>query len=286
MSEFTNALEQFINSKADGEATHKSPIQLIFNQLYIPSKQLLFHLIPSPSRSISPQEQYILQNLSLKAAEQNIQLIHIFEDIWHTHQPIVSSRIAALLGCFTRIHARKTTVKRISKPELDGFLNTNHLNGSPTAKYKYGVFDDNKLVAAASFSAGRPIQRNGVTYRSYELVRFANLTGFVVAGGLGKLLSHFIEEVNPDDIMSYADLDWSTGRSYQLLGFKQYEATPPQAFWLHLQSRQRYYPHKLPSDLVEAFHRQKNSDLALFLEQNGYLRIFNSGNIKYLLIRK
>ncbi len=36
---------------------------------------------------------------------------------------------------------------------------------------------------------------------------------------MGKLLKAFIKVVNPDDIMSYADLEWSEGQVYNTLGF-------------------------------------------------------------------
>ena len=33
------------------------------------------------------------------------------------------------------------------------------------------------------------------------------------------MLKAFIEEVHPDDIMTYADLEWSEGKVYEALGF-------------------------------------------------------------------
>lgn len=45
-----------------------------------------------------------------------------------------------------------------------------------------------------------------VMIRSYEWVRYASLLGVRVQGGMGKLLKAFIQEVDPDDIMSYAPL--------------------------------------------------------------------------------
>ena len=36
---------------------------------------------------------------------------------------------------------------------------------------------------------------------------------------MGKLLETFIQDVRPDDIMSYADLEWSEGSVYGQLGF-------------------------------------------------------------------
>jgi hypothetical protein len=36
---------------------------------------------------------------------------------------------------------------------------------------------------------------------------------------MGRLLKAFIAEVQPDDIMTYADLEWSEGKVYEALGF-------------------------------------------------------------------
>ena len=38
---------------------------------------------------------------------------------------------------------------------------------------------------------------------------------------MGKLLKAFIEEVRPDDVMSYADASWSDGDVYRKLGFTE-----------------------------------------------------------------
>lgn len=42
-----------------------------------------------------------------------------------------------------------------------------------------------------------------------------------ISGGMGKILKAFVNEVNPDDIMSYADLEWSEGSVYERLGFEK-----------------------------------------------------------------
>ena len=47
---------------------------------------------------------------------------------------------------------------------------------------------------------------------------------------MGKLLKAFIEEVQPDDIMSYADLEWSEGRVYERLGFVSEGVKSPVTF--------------------------------------------------------
>ena len=75
------------------------------------------------------------------------------------------------------------------------------------------------LIAVGTFSNARKWIKNGKEIRSYEWTRFASLPGLRISGGMGKILKAFIEEVHPDDIMSYADLEWSEGSVYEQLGF-------------------------------------------------------------------
>ena len=51
-----------------------------------------------------------------------------------------------------------------------------------------------------------------------------------IAGGMGKLLSRFIADVEPDDIMSYADIEWSDGGVYRHLGFAEDGGQGPRYF--------------------------------------------------------
>mgnify|MGYP006988390554 CR=1 FL=1 len=76
------------------------------------------------------------------------------------------------------------------------------------------------LVAVATFSNARKWQKGEKTIRSYEWTRYASLPGVRINGGMGKVLKAFIKEVQPDDIMSYADLEWSEGAVYEQLGFE------------------------------------------------------------------
>lgn len=284
MVDSKDGITQLVKSLATDEVQYKLPaLNTPYPTLYLPHKQLAFHLIPIPTYSIELDQQYTLQNLSLEARKLNIRFINIFEDFYIIKKEVVMQRISAILGVFTSIRARNTSVSRIDKRALDDFLHTNNLYSSPTARYKYGLFYKDRLVAAASFSAGRPIQRNGKTYRSFELVRFANLAGYIVVGGVGKLLKRFIQEVKPDDIMSYADLDWSSGASYEKLGFQLIGITPPQEFWINPDEKIRYYPHKLPQKLTDKSNKYE-IPIEEILEEERYFRFFNSGNLKYLLL--
>lgn len=270
MANFQEQVKAMLSEYGEDAYVNDIPnMSLPYSVCYLPKRKLAFHLIPFPEKSIDESDRYVFQLLALKARDSGIRLIQLHEDIWHTKRTIVRERIGTLLGKFERIHARKTKVGRISKPEAADFLSLYHLQGSPNARYKYGLHYNGELVAVATFSAARPIERNGRQYQSFELVRFANKAGVIAVGGLGKLINHFVKEVSPDDIMTYLDLDWGWGEGYEQLGFVNTGTTPPQEFWLCPATYNRYYPHKLPPTSADC---------------EAYRRTYNAGNIKYLLL--
>ena len=86
------------------------------------------------------------------------------------------------------------------------------------------------LIAVATFSNARKWIKDGKEIRSYEWTRYASVPELRVSGGMGKLLKAFIKEVQPDDIMSYADLEWSEGKVYEALGFSEEQPKDPVSF--------------------------------------------------------
>ena len=117
------------------------------------------------------------------------------------------------------VYARKCSVRRIDKATAKDFLDRCHRLGDCSCRYRYGLFLEDDLVAVATFSSARNILTEAGTKRSYEWVRYASAEGIRVVGGMGKLLQTFIDEVHPDDVMSYADASWSDGSAYRELGF-------------------------------------------------------------------
>ena len=101
-------------------------------------------------------------------------LVHLWEDEWRARQPIVHSRLLAMAGRSRRLMARKLQVRRIDAATLEGFLLQHHLWGPTQARFRYGLFtkpsgpegeEGEELVAVASFSARRNVQRAGRTVR-------------------------------------------------------------------------------------------------------------------------
>ncbi|WP_157486863.1 hypothetical protein [Dyadobacter alkalitolerans] len=201
----------------------------------------------------------------------------IWEDYWLTKPQVIKSRLSAMLGISQKIAARLTQVRRIDQETASQFLEKNHLNASVSSKTRFGLFlpkryfrvlksdfecgreSEELLVAVATFSAPRVFAREDGPFRSFELLRFASLLGTNVSGGLDKLLTAFVREKNPDDIMTYADREWSEGAGYEKLGFERISETQPMQFYL------------FPEDMT----RTTRSSL-------GAIAIYNAGSIKFV----
>lgn len=196
------------------------------------------------------ESEYALMAIQMISRESAYPLI-ITEDRWHRQREMMEARLLAHLELFSQAYARNCEVRRIDKAEAKAFLAENHSYGHAACRYCYGLFlkrhtghiaeemrsldplslalDDNekvqesqigKMIAVATFSNARKWVKDGKEIRSYEWTRYASLPEMRVSGGMGKLLKAFINEVRPDDIMSYADLEWSKGEVYKALGFK------------------------------------------------------------------
>lgn len=194
-------------------------------------------IIPIPVTARSPEEAAQAHAglersmLTYKADNPERKLVPLPEDVWRSRPDMMKARLLAQLGEFRSIFARNTSVRRITKPESAGFLNEWHTYGDAAARYRYGIFTkDGTLVAVATFSSGRKWLKDDRTIRSYEWVRYASLPGIRVIGGMGKVLKTFIREVKPDDIMSYADMEWTDGHVYTRLGFHEDGFRSPVAF--------------------------------------------------------
>ncbi len=205
----------------------------------------------------------------------------LWEDFWVTKPEIVKSRIMALLGISEKIAARLTKARRIDKKTATAFLNNNHLQGVTNSKYQFGIYLPNRyfrilsadlqktyahldelLVGVATFSHVRIFEKNDNPYRSFEMIRFANRLNTTVVGGLNKLLAAFVKDLNPDDIMTYADLDWSNGNSYRRIGFEEISKLRPLAIYIDSASLSR----------IKAKSMESKNDTAIVIQNTGSIK--------------
>ncbi|MEN6619620.1 MAG: hypothetical protein ABFC28_09070 [Rikenellaceae bacterium] len=207
--------------------------------------------------------------------------ITLYEDEWYTKFPLISNRLLANLGRQNTIFARNCTIQQVSAGEARCFLDRNHILGFTKSHYKYGLFTtkrigdmkNGEMVAVAMFSAPRPMEREGLTVQSYEWVRYASIANYRVVGGMGKLMSYFVESQSPDEIMTYADKDWGNGDVYRKLGFVYQCETEPIEFFVNRSSYERVSIKKLLS-------AQKCNTQEQITKE--YVLLRNQGNLKFL----
>ncbi|RYG18585.1 MAG: hypothetical protein EOO07_08635 [Chitinophagaceae bacterium] len=243
------------------------------------SPTLAIHTV-SLSTTSHPQEFIHLQETYQK---EGTLLVHLWEDVWLRHPEQVLSRVKSFLRLNKTYHARKTHLTAVDAAQAKQFFTTNHLQGFVKAKHHYGLTIEGDTIAMASFSDLRPMKSKGTDYTSAELVRFASKEGCTVTGGLSKLIKHFLTLKQPNDLMSYADRDWSLGKGYEQLGFKLTALTDPAYLYVDSITKQRYFRHRLPKKVLYALDRQKELNLDDYLAEQGFLKAFNTGNLKYHL---
>ncbi|PKO95774.1 MAG: hypothetical protein CVU12_08595 [Bacteroidetes bacterium HGW-Bacteroidetes-7] len=195
------------------------------------------------------------------------------EDLWNSKGEIIKDIIKANLQKGERIFARKCSVVNLDAQTANDFFEKHHLLSNARSKYRYGLVYNSQIVAAAAFSESRPMKRDDATLESYEWVRYASKGSARVSGGMGKLLSHFVNEQKPQEIMSYADADWSLGDAYEKLGFKKTGATAPVQFLVNKHTFERIPLKKLSND---------NKYKSVEFNQDDWILLLNSGNLKFL----
>jgi len=242
--------------------------------------QLVLNLIPLLP-ALAPEDLKQLQSVYLT---EGVMLVQLWEDIWLNRPLQVLSRISSMLGRNSTVHGRKTKVKSVTQTDADHFFDHFHLQGSASARYKYALTLGEEVVAMASFSAKRKMTRRAREgYTSVELIRFATIDGITVQGGLSKLIRHLVKTIAPNDVMTYTDMDWSSGKGYVKLGFELADTSAPAEIWLDTANMTRYFPHRLPDELRSALSLLSPDEAAAYMKSKNYIRIFNTGNLKYIL---
>ena len=251
--------------------------------IYIPGKKLAieFDGLYWHSEKCGKGRYYHL-NKTLACERRGVRLIHVFEDEWLEKRELVKDRIRTIIsGGETRIYARKCEVREVGAREAGDFLDANHLQGSDHSSIRYGLYFEDELVSVMTF--GKP--RFNKNY-DYELIRFASRLGIQVIGGASKLLSHF-KKRHSGSIISYADRRYSTGGLYRALGFEKISESRPNYWWVGQGTRlSRYQCQKrnLPKVLGDAFDESMSESENM--AANGFCRMFDCGNLVYVLKRR
>ncbi len=189
----------------------------------------------------------------------------LHEDQLHTGPEKIVALLQSKLRANRVVFARKCQVKKTDRSLAEEFLNTYHLMKATQSAYNLGLYEKDELLAIASFSKGRKMNRLEAHQRSYELIRFCCKEGITVTGGLTRLVKSFCEEKSAGDVMTYVDLELSDGASFLKAGFKKHSTTVPNYFLVDRTS----------------FERKPATPDTSYDDKKEYLD-HNSGNIKLI----
>jgi len=206
----------------------------------------------------------------------DIRLIHIFEDEWINKKEIVKSIIKSKLNLTNKIFARKCRLREINDYKtIEHFYSNNHLQGFINGIH-IGLYYNNILVSC--LSVGKPRFNKNF---EYEILRFCSKNEYTIVGGLSKLFKYFISKYTPKNVITYCDLRYGNGKSYEKIGFTFFKETKPSYYYLKngiRKNRLNFRKHILMETLD-----QFDSNLTEWenMQLNNYDRIWDCGNISY-----
>ena len=120
---------------------------------------LRLRLLPTPRRSEDRLDPGSSARLTDAAEAEGSSIIHLHEDTWRLRGNIVRDRLLNRVQATQRVFARKTKARPIAAEEAIAFLDDHHLWGPTNAKYAYGLFLQDELVAVATFTKRKLVKR-------------------------------------------------------------------------------------------------------------------------------
>ena len=268
-----NSLVNFIRS------IYSENIVENYNQhfnIYLPDKNLII----SFNKLNYELNRNYLKDKYLFFKKEGIRVINILEDDWIYKKSIICSQIRYLLEnvYIKSIYARKCYIKEITQKESKYFLDNNHLQGYVSSVYSIGLFYINEMVSVMSFDKSEGRRR--MNENEWNLNRFSSKIDTSVIGGFSKLLNYFLKNINPNRIISYADLSWSSGDIYFKNNFKLINMIPPDYKWVVL--NRKYNKQKFKkSNLIGMGYDINKSESEIMTENFDSFKIWDCGKLKF-----
>ncbi len=215
-------------------------------------------------------------NKTRNCQKAGIRLLHFWDSEVQEQPELVQSMIAQRLGFTKQLHARKLVVEEIDQKTAAAFLKEHHLQGSSACKLAFALKTKKGSRIAAVMTFGIPYINRGY---EWEIKRFATHQGVTVVGGASRLWSAFVKKVNPQSVITYADLRYATGDVYTKLGFTFLRNTKPNYMWVgpsYRYSRYQTQKHKLAALLGDQFDPTLSE--AANMTRAKYAKLYDCGN--------
>lgn len=230
-------------------------------------------------------------NKTLDCYKLGYKLYHIFEDEWMTNKEITKSKIKHLLGKGdgVRVGGRQINIKPIDGKIKKEFLDKYHIQGNDKSTICYGGYYNDELVGVMTFNGKRNMTKT--KYDEFELTRFATNDKYIISGLASKMVKHFINEHNPQSIISFADRRWTIdgdSNLYTKLGFTLVKILQPEYYYYSSKYNRYKRFHKFvfgKSNMKKKFpHLDFSKSESELTKELGFSKIWNCGLYKYELI--
>ena len=223
------------------------------------------------SKGISKDYHY---NKTAAALNAGYRCLHIWD--WDNVDKIIDS-----LQPKTKIYARNTEIKIVSEIDVNNFLNKYHFQGTCKGQtYCYGLYYNDDLVQLMTFGKAR-YNKN----YQFELLRLCTRNDLFVVGGAEKLFKHFINEQNPQSIISYCDNSKFTGDVYFRLGMTKLNNGSPTRHWYNPFTNQHITDNLLRQrgfdQLFGTNYGKGTSNVELMLA-NDFIEIYDCGQSVFI----
>ena len=220
---------------------------------------------------------YCHLNKSDLADKKGVKLIHLFEDEWIKHSDVVKSRLRKMLKAkdVVKINADDCVLKKVQYKEANDFLKSNDIQNKCKAKYYFGLFFRNNLVLIMSigYNSKKDI---------YTILNLCEALNISVINGTHKLLSYFINSLNPSKVIAYADKRWCESKEYLSLGFTYVETLSPDYYYVignNRENKSKYTKNKLIENSFD-----KNKTVHQIMMERGIYRIYDCGKDKFEML--
>ena len=290
-TKYDSRLEMEVASKFNSVELHTrkviSPLEL---DIYIPELKLAFEINGNFWHCSKNKKRNYHQNKTIQCAKKGIRLVHIFEYELKNKEirPKVLKFIQSLSNKDTNkeiLYARNLDIHEEKNTNVvRKFLEENHLQGYATSSKNIALYNGNEIVAIMTF--GKPRFDNEF---DYELIRLCFKDNIGIVGGAEKMFNYFIEHNSNKSIVTYCDISKFTGNVYTRLGFVADKncITSPNYVWVNQNSDtilSRYQTQK--NKLIELGIADETETEDSIMYRLGYVKIYNSGNLKLIYKRK
>ena len=184
-----------------------------------------------------------------------------------------------------KVYARTCELREVSAIDARQFLELYHLQGSDSAKYRYGLYHNDELVMVMTFAKPNASRGKMKTQPidTYELSRMCTKTGILCVGGASKLLTHFIRTNAPKHIISYADRRYSIigNNVYENLGFALTKVTQPNYWYFNYRDMTRHHRFNFTKKVTVAMGGNPSKTEWENMVALGYDRIWDCGHLRY-----